>query len=109
MATSFDVINQVDLPASNTNLYTSPASTLTQILSCYYSNKSAAQITINVDIVRAGGSPILNLLTNAPIPIGGSLDIVANKPIILKANDILRSKASVAASSDVIGSIMQIS
>lgn len=109
MTTIFTSFDQVNLPASATTVYTSPALTVTHLLSVYFSNKTALQVDVTVNVVRSGGSPTVNLLTNAPIPVGSALDIIDNKPIVLNAGDYIQATASGASSIDVIGSVMQMS
>lgn len=106
----FDEFELLSIPTTNVanTLYTA-VGTKDLILSCIISNKTAGSINVTVEIVRTGGTPIASVVTNAPIPVGGSLDIVANKPIVLSTGDLVRARASSAASLDASGSVMKTS
>jgi hypothetical protein len=97
------------LPTSDTTLYTAPASTTSLLLSVIFSNSSVSQIEIEVEIVRNGGTPILVVVTGAPIPPGAALDIIENKPIILETGDLIRARVvtGTATDCDVVGSVME--
>lgn len=92
--------------AAYDTLYTVPASTTCLLLSCLFSNKTASPITIDVQIVRSGGTPTIQL-NDLPIPVGSALDIVSNKPIVLSTGDYVRAQASAATSVDVAGSVLE--
>lgn len=104
---TFTKFSSVDLPAVDTTLYTAPALTTTALLSVVFSNKSAAPITVTVKIVRSGGATTLNVVKDAPIPVGGSLDLIENKPIVLSTGDSIRGNAGTPATIDVTGSVME--
>jgi hypothetical protein len=110
-------INNVDvksfedasLPTTDTDLYTAPALTTTTILSTLFSNKSADVVNISAKIVRSGGSPTVYIVKDAPVPVGGSLEIIENKPIVLEAGDKITGAVTTGGASDVdvVGSIME--
>jgi hypothetical protein len=92
--------------ASYDTLYTVPASTTGVLLSCIFTNKTAAPITIDVQIVRSGGTPTIQF-NDLPIPVGSGLDIVSNKPIVLSTGDVIKAQASAATSADCAGSVLE--
>lgn len=106
---SFNSFSDADLPTTDTDLYTAPALTTTSILSAIFSNKTDGVVYIDVKIVRSGGTPTLTIVEGAPIPVGGALDIIENKPIILEAGDKLQGACTTGGASavDVIGSVME--
>lgn len=84
--------------AAATDIFTSPALTTSSIISAVFSNKTLAEIKINVDVVRGGIA--YNWVSNAPIPVGGALDVIENKPVVLMAGDKIRAQCSAANAAD---------
>lgn len=105
---SFTTFEDADLPATDTDLYTAPALTTTSLLSVIFSNKTADVVYIDVKIVRSGG-PTLTIVADAPIPVGGALDIIENKPILLGPGDKIQGACTTGGASavDVTGSVME--
>lgn len=87
-------------------LYTAPAATTTLVLSCLLSNKTASPVTVDVQIVRSGGSPTIQF-NDLPIPVGSALNLVDNKPIVLETGDVLKAQSSAATSVDAAGSVLE--
>jgi hypothetical protein len=100
----FDEFEFPDI-GTNSTLYTATG-TKDLVLSCIISNITAGSVNVTVEIVRTGGTPIASVVTDAPVPPGGSLEIVSNKPIVLSTGDLIRATASSATSLDASGSIM---
>ena len=108
MATVFKGVSAVNVNnAAMATLYTAPAATTSSVTSAIFSNKSVASITMNVQVVRSGGATITNIVTSAPIPVGGALDVIVNKPIVLNTGDYIQAQASAATSSDCTISVME--
>lgn len=107
---TYNTFDEVDLPTSDTTIYTAPAGApkVANIASCYFSNKAATLVTITVKIVRKTGSPSMVLIKDAPIPAGGAIDIVLNKPILLKDEDYLVASTNTASTVDVVGSVLEL-
>jgi hypothetical protein len=61
------------------------------------------------EIVRSGGSPTVTIVKDAPVPVGGSLEVIENKPIVLEAGDKIQGAVTDGGASDVdvVGSIME--
>lgn len=92
--------------AAYDTLYTVPASTTSLLLSCILTNKTASPVTVDVQIVRSGGSPTIQF-NDLPLPVGSALDIVENKPIVLSTGDVVKAQASAATSVDIAGSVLE--
>lgn len=107
MPTIFNRFSQADLPTSLTTVYTAPASTTTSVTLLTLANKSASSLTVDVKVVRSGGTPSLFLVKGAPVPVGGTLDVIDNKPVVLNTGDFIQALASLATSVDVVGSVME--
>ena len=90
-----------------TTLYTAPALTISSLISVILSNKLTNSGTVSIQIVRVGGLNTANLVTNAPIPAGGALDAVVNKPIVLNPGDYIQAQASAASQTDVTVSVLE--
>lgn len=92
--------------SSYDTLYTAPAATTSLLLSVIFTNKSASPVTVDVQIVRSGGTPTITF-NDLPIPVGAALNLVDNKPIVLSTGDLIKSQASAASSIDVAGSVLE--
>ena len=106
---TFKSFEDESLPTSLTDLYTAPASTTTSILSLILANKAATPIDVDVRVVRSGGTPSLYIVKDAPVPVGGALEVIENKPIVLETGDKIQARVSNggATDADVTGSIME--
>ena len=108
MATIFKGYYAVNISNSSmTTLYTAPSLTVSSLTSVILSNKLGASGTVSVQVVRSGGINTTNVVTNAPIPAGGAMDVIINKPIVLNAGDYIQAQASAASMSDATISVME--
>jgi len=96
-------------------IYTVAGSTTTVILGLILGNTTTSQVTSTVTLSsdtsnRAGANNEANqnveLVTNAPIPAGSSLELLAGNKVVLETTDTLSVTASGAT--DVALSIMEI-
>ena len=118
MANTFKVVSHDVMPASAgtpEDLYTTPGSTTTVILGLILSNVHTSQVTASVKLVSdtsGGGSTATNtttfLLKNAPVPVGGSLEILSGNKVVLETTDKLQIDCSVADKVSITLSIMEI-
>jgi len=118
MANTFKVVSHDVMPASAgtpEDLYTTPGSTTTVVLGMILANVHTAQITVSVKLVSdtsGGGRAATNtttfLLKDAPIPVGGSLEILAGNKVVLETTDQIEVDCSVADKVSVSLSIMEI-
>ena len=51
----------------------------------------------------------VELVTNAPVPAGGSLEILSGSKVVLQATDVLKVTSDTASSIDAALSFMEIS
>jgi hypothetical protein len=93
--------------ASNKTIYTTPSSTRTVIIGMTFANTSGTSITATVLIENSDGDNI-TFVKGAPIPSGGSLEIMAGNKLILESSDILKAYASASTSCDCALSYMEI-
>ena len=66
-------------------------------------NTSSAQITVEVAITDSSNNITAYLIKDAPIPVGGALELIdGGSKIILQSGDKLRAKSSATDSLDVV-------
>jgi hypothetical protein len=114
MANTFKVVTKAGVTSVDT-IYTVANSTTTVVLGVMVGNTTTGQITATVTLSsntsnRAGANDEANqdveLVTNAPIPVGGTLELLAGNKVVMEATDVLKLTASGAA--DITLSIMEI-
>lgn len=114
MANTFKVVTKAGVTSVDT-IYTVANSTTTVVLGVMVGNTTTGQITATVTLSsntsnRAGANDEANqdveLVTNAPIPVGGTLELLAGNKVVMEATDLLKLTASGAA--DITLSIMEI-
>ena len=118
MANTFKVVSHDVVPASAgtpEDLYTAPSSTTTVVLGLIISNIHTSQVTASVKLVSdtsGGGRTATNtttfLLKDAPVPVGGSLEILSGNKVVLETTDKLQIDCSVADKVSITLSIMEI-
>ena len=118
MANTFKVVSHDVMPASSgtpEDLYTTPGSTTTIVLGMVLANVHTSQITVSVKLVSdtsGGGRAATNtttfLLKDAPIPVGGSLEILSGNKVVLETTDQIEVDCSVTDKVSVTMSIMEI-
>jgi len=87
-------------------VYTSPASTSAVIIGLTISNTLSTLVFINVKINNADGDNAF-LVKNAPIPQGGSIEIMNGNKIVLETGDAIEVYSNNANSVDTIVSVME--
>ena len=114
MANTFKTITKAGVTSEDV-IYTVASSTTTVVLGVMIGNTTTSQITATVTLSsdttnRAGANDEANqdveLVTNAPIPVGGTLELLAGNKVVMEATDELKLTASGAA--DITLSIMEI-
>ena len=114
MANTFKVVTKAGVTSEDI-IYTVAGSTTTVILGLVLGNTTTSQTTVTVTLSsdtsnRAGGNDEANqdveLVTNAPIPSGSSLEMLAGNKVVMETTDLLKVTGSGAT--DVCLSIMEI-
>ena len=122
MANTFKVVNFAAEPASAGTpyvMYTAASSTTTVILGLILTNIHTATVNATVNLVSdtgnrggATGSLITNgtsvIVKNAPVPVGGSLELMAGNKVVLEPTDQITIDCSVADKLSGTLSIMEI-
>jgi len=114
MANTFKVVTKAGVTSEDV-IYTVASSTTTVVLGIMLGNTTTSQVTATVTLSsdtsnRAGANNEANqdveLVTNAPIPSGSSLELLAGNKVVMEATDALKLTASGAT--DIAVSIMEI-
>ena len=114
MANTFKNVTKAGVTSVD-DIYTVASSTTTVVLGVMIGNTTTSQITATVTLssntsARAGANDEANqdveLVTNAPIPVGGTLELLSGNKIVMETTDVLKLTASGAA--DIAMSIMEI-
>ena len=114
MANTFKLVTKAGVTSADV-IYTVAGSTTTVVLGIMLGNTTTSQITATVTIEsdtsgRSGSNDEANqnveLVTNAPIPSGASLELLAGNKVIMETTDVLKLTASGAT--DIALSIMEI-
>ena len=112
MANTFKLKNNAVMPSSAgtpDTLYTVPSSTTTVVIGLTLANVHTSQVTTSVTVIDSSNSnETSHVVKDAPIPVGGSLEIMAGNKIILEASDIIKVDCSVADKVSATLSIMEI-
>tara|TARA_R100000231_G_scaffold3944_4_gene6798 strand:+ start:63 stop:404 length:342 start_codon:yes stop_codon:yes gene_type:complete len=112
MANTFKLKNNAVMPSSAgtpDTLYTVPSSTTTVVIGLTLANVHTSQVTTSVTVIDSSNSnETSHVVKNAPIPVGGSLEIMGGNKIILEASDIIKVDCSVADKISATLSIMEI-
>jgi len=90
---------------SVTTVYTAPAAKDSIILELDIANTTSSAVTASVELVDTSASTDAYIVKDAPIPTGGSLQVVSGQKVIVEATDLIRVTASGAC--DVICSVLE--
>ena len=114
MANTFKTVTKAGVTSVDT-IYTVAGSTTTVVLGLILGNTTTSQVTTTVTLSsdtanRAGANNEANqdveLVTNAPIPAGSSLELLSGNKVNMETTDVLKLTASGAT--DIALSIMEI-
>lgn len=109
MANTFKLKTKANV-SSLATVYTVPSSTTAIVIGCMVGNVQSSSITVTVHIETDTSDTETNanveLVTNAPIPAGSSLELLSGNKVVLQTTDLLRLTAS--AGCDIALSILEI-
>jgi|TARA_A100001391_G_scaffold185535_1_gene154157 hypothetical protein len=89
-----------------TNVLTAGASATHVLLSILVSNKTGTSADVDIYLVTDTGDDIY-IIRNAPVPGGGSLEIISGSKIIMESSDVLRARADTATALDLSVSYLE--
>ena len=114
MANTFKCVTKAGVTSLDV-IYTVASSTTTVVLGLVLGNTTTSQVTATVTLntdtsARSGANDeakqAVELVTNAPIPAGSSLELLSGNKVVLEATDEI--KVSASGATDVALSIMEI-
>ena len=114
MANTFKLSSKAGVTSADV-IYTVASSTTTIILGLILGNTTTSQVTATVTLTSDTGSRTNNndevnqpveLITNAPIPAGSSLELLAGNKVVLETTDSI--SVSATGATDVALSYMEI-
>lgn len=105
MANVFKNALAKDVGTTPTTLYTAPATLKSIIIELDVCNTTLGGLTTSV-FINSGGQDVF-IVKNAPVPVGGSLQVIAGQKIVLVEGDSINVVSSSAASIDVVSSILE--
>ena len=116
MANTFKVITVAGTTSVKT-IYTVGSSTTTVVLGVMLGNTTTSQVTATVTLssdtssrppsgTNSGNNADVELVTNAPIPAGSSLELLSGNKIVMETTDSL--KLTAAGATAIAVSIMEI-
>ena len=112
MANTFKVKTKAGVGTSAGTVYTVPSSTTTVVLGLILGNVTGsavnATITVETNTNDTETNADVELVINAPIPAGGSLESLGGGKLVLQTTDVLKVTSDTASSIDVALSIMEI-
>jgi len=94
-----------DIGTTPVVVYTSPSSKRSIIIELDVCNTTLGGVSTSV-YITSGGQDIY-IVKNAPVPVGGSLQVIAGQKIVLANTDSISVVSSSAASVDVVTSILE--
>jgi len=100
MANTFKNYVSASVGTSAVTVYTVPSSTTSVVIGLNVANRSASQITVDVQL----GSTYI--IKSVPIPVASSLSVLDGK-IIMETTETLVVTSSASSSADVILSVLE--
>ena len=114
MANTFKLSSKAGVTSADV-IYTVATSTTTIVLGLILGNTTTSQVTATVTLTSDTGNrtnannednDTVELITNAPIPAGSSLELLAGNKVVLEASDSI--SVSATGATDVALSYMEI-
>tara|TARA_B100000683_G_scaffold194611_1_gene187638 strand:+ start:259 stop:585 length:327 start_codon:yes stop_codon:yes gene_type:complete len=107
MANTFKLKSKKNVGITTSDIYVVPGSTTTVVIGITLANISGTGCNVGIGIERNSADNI-NLIKNAPIPQGSSLEFMSGNKIVLEATDKLTVNSDTNNSVDVALTIMEI-
>lgn len=105
MANTFKNALSKNVGTSAATLYTAPSATKSICIELDVCNTSASGVT--VDVFVTSSSVNYYIVKSAPVPVGGSLQVVSGQKIVVTNGDAIKVVSSAAASIDVVAAILE--
>ena len=109
MANTFKLKTKANVGVTTVGIYTAPAATTTVVIGITLSNTSGSGVNVGVAVSRTSDTQDdVNLLKNAPIPQGSSLEFMGGNKVVLEATDTVTVDSDTNNSVDASLTIMEI-
>jgi hypothetical protein len=105
MANTFKNALAKSVGTSAVTIYTAPVGKNSIAIECDVCNTTSSGVTVDVYITSSATD--YYIVKGAPVPVGGSLQVVAGQKIVLTNGDALKVVSSTASSLDVISAILE--
>jgi hypothetical protein len=105
MANTFKNSLARNVGTSAVTVYTAPSTKNSICIELDVCNTTNAGVTCNAYITSGGND--YYIVKNAPVPVGGSLQVIAGQKIVVTNLDTIKVVSSSASSLDVIASILE--
>lgn len=110
MANTFKNNVTGSIGTTTTTVYTTPAQSVSTVIGVNVANVISQNISVSVLIVDTSASQTRYLVKDALIIPGSSAVLIGgDQKLVLEMGDLLRVVSSVAASADVVVSVLEIS
>ena len=109
MANTFKLKTKANVGVTTVGIYTAPAATTTVVIGITLSNTSGSGVNVGVAVSRTSDTQDdVNLLKNAPIPQGSSLEFMGGNKVVLEETDTVTVDSDTNNSIDAALTIMEI-
>ena len=109
MANTFKLKTKANVGVTTVGIYTAPAATTTVVIGITLANTSGSGVNVGVAVSRTSDTQDdINLLKNAPIPQGSSLEFMGGNKVVLETNDQINVDSDTNSSVDAALTIMEI-
>ena len=105
MANTFKNALSRNVGTSAVTVYSAPSSKNSICIELDVCNTTNAGVTVNAYITSGGND--YYIVKNAPVPVGGSLQVIAGQKIVLSNTDAIKVVSSSASSLDIVASILE--
>jgi hypothetical protein len=105
MANTFKNALARNVGTTAVTLYSAPSAKNSICIELDVCNTTSSGVTADVYITSGGNN--YYIVKQAPVPVGGSLQVIAGQKIVLSNLDSLKVLSSVASSLDVVGAILE--
>jgi hypothetical protein len=105
MANTFKNALAKDVGTTAVSVYTAPSSKKSIAIELDVCNTTSSGVTVDAYITSGGVN--YYIVKTTPVPVGGSLQIIAGQKIVLSNGDILKVVSNTAASIDVVAAILE--
>lgn len=109
MANTFKLKTKANIGVTTVGIYTVPASTTTVVIGITLANTAGSGVNVGVGVTRLSVSgENIDLLKNAPLPQGSSLEFMQGNKVVLQSGDCVRVNSDTNTSVDAALTIMEI-